>query len=157
MRRLLYVASGLVLLAAVELYGLTDHTERIFAWTISPGLTAAFLGGGYLAAFFLEFLSARERDWALARMAGPAVLAFTVLTLIATLLHLGKFHFHSPHPVAWFSTWAWLAIYTLVPVAMVVLLVRQSLVPGRDRLRRARIPPWGMAAFALQGAVMAAL
>ena len=67
MRRLLYVASGLVLLAAVELYGLTDHTERIFAWTISPGLTAAFLGGGYLAAFFLEFLSARERDWALAR------------------------------------------------------------------------------------------
>src|SRR5712692_507014 len=96
MRRLLYVASALVFISGVQLFVLTDHTDRFFAWTIHPGLTAAFLGGGYLASFFLEFLSARERVWAQARLAVPAVLTFTVLTLVVTLVHRDRFHFGDP-------------------------------------------------------------
>jgi len=157
MRRLLYAASVLVLLAAGELYVLTDHTDRYFAWTIHPGLTAAFLGGGYLAAFFLEFLSARQRVWANARLAVPAVLAFTVLTLVATLGHLDKFHFGNRHPVASFSTWAWLAIYTVVPIFMVILLVREAHQPRADPPRRAPIPLSVLVVVGAQGAALLSL
>jgi hypothetical protein len=157
MRGLLYTASVLVLLAAGELYILTGHTDRFFAWTIHPGQTAAFLGAGYLAAFFLEFLSARQRIWANARLAVPAVLVFTVLTLVATLLHLGKFHFGSPHPVASFSAWAWLAIYTVVPILMIILLVREAREAGGDPPRRAPMPRWVLVVVGVQGGVLLAM
>lgn len=154
MRILLYVASALVLLAAGDLFVLTSHTERFFAWTIQSELTAAFLGAGYLAAFYLEFRSAREELWARARFAVPAVLVFTVLTLVATLNHLDKFHFGSRFPMASFTTWAWLAIYTFVPLLMVVLLLRQARAPGIDPPRTVAIPLWALVMLGAQGAVL---
>jgi hypothetical protein len=154
MRILLYVASALVLLVGVELYVLTGHTERFFAWTIQSELTAAFLGAGYLAAVFLEFGSARQELWARARFAVPTVLVFTVLTLVATLNHLDKFHFGSRFPVASFTTWAWLAIYTFVPVLMVALLLPQARAPGIDPPRSAPIPLWALVLLGAQGAVL---
>src|SRR5262249_11043822 len=48
-------ASVLVLIAAWQLFVLTDHTDRFFAWTIGVPLTAAVDGAFYLAAFFLLF------------------------------------------------------------------------------------------------------
>jgi hypothetical protein len=142
MRALLYLASVLVLLAGLALFVLTDHTERLFAWTIEPGMTAAFLGASYLGAFFLEFLSARERAWARARPAIPAVFVFTVLTLVATLVHRDRFHFDSPHVVAKLSAWAWLAIYIVVPVLMVIVWIAQARVSGVDPPRTRRLPAW---------------
>jgi hypothetical protein len=47
MRLLLFVAGGLVFLAGFQLFILAEQTDRYFAWTIQPLLTAAFLGGGY--------------------------------------------------------------------------------------------------------------
>jgi hypothetical protein len=44
-----------VLVAAWQLFVLTDHTDRFFAWTIGVPLTAAVDGAFYLAAFFLLF------------------------------------------------------------------------------------------------------
>jgi hypothetical protein len=38
---LFYAAGGLVLIAAWQLFVLTDHTDRWFAWTIGLHLTAA--------------------------------------------------------------------------------------------------------------------
>jgi len=157
MRRLLYAAAALVLLAGLDLFILTDHTDWYFAWTIKPGLTAAFLGAGYLGAFFLEFLAAREREWARARIAVPAVLGFTVLTLVVTIIHRDRFHFHSPHPVARFWTWAWLAIYVLVPIIMVVLLVVQAKAQGTDPPRRRTIGGWGVVTLAVEGGVLLAV
>src|SRR2546426_10460241 len=91
LRRLLFVAGALVGLAGFQLFILTDHTARYFAWTIQPGMTAAFLGAGYVASIFVEVLAAREKDLARARIGLGGVLSFTVLTEIATLSHLGKF------------------------------------------------------------------
>lgn len=88
----------------------------------------------------MEFLPARQRIWANARLAVPAVLVFTVLTLVATLLHVGEFHFDSPHPVASFSAWAWLVIYTVVPIFMIILLAREAREAGGDPPRRAPMP-----------------
>ena len=157
MRRLLYVAASLVLLAGLDLSVLTDHTDRYFAWTVTPGLTAAFLGAGYLGAFFLEVLAAREQEWARARIAAPAVLVFTALTLAVTILHRSRFHFESLHSVARLWAWAWLAIYVLVPVIMIVMLAGQARAPGGDPPRRRPIPVWATKILAAQGTVLLVL
>lgn len=154
MRRLLYVASGLVALAGFQLFVLTDHTDRYFSWTIAPGLTAAFLGAGYAASFFLEFLSARRTAWVDARHSVPAVLAFTVLTEIATLLHLEKFHFHERLVWAGAAAWVWIGIYTLVPIAMVALLPGQLRVQGVDPPKRAPLPSWSAWVLGAQAAIL---
>lgn len=154
MRWLLLVASCLVFLAGVPLFVGAEQTERYFAWTVKPVLTAAFLGASYWSSFFLEFLVSRERVWARGRAVVPGVLLFTVLTLVATLLHLDRFHFNSPLLIARVVTWFWLAIYALVPVAMLVLLVRQLSIPGGDPPRRDPLPPWMRIIVGVEAAVV---
>jgi hypothetical protein len=143
MRALLVIAGGLVFLAGAPLVLVPDQTARYFAWTIQPPMTAAFLGGSYWAACVFQLLSSRERVWARARLAIPAVLLFTILTLIVTLIHINRFHFDFPftdpdaRPTEAFTvigTWFWLAIYALVPLAYVRGPLR-FLVPGAP-LRR---------------------
>jgi hypothetical protein len=154
MRLLLLVAGGLVFLAGFQLFVLTQQTDRFFAWTIQPSLTAAFLGAGYWASFLLEVLAAREKAWARARIAVPAVFTFTTLTLIATLLHLDRFHFNSPNPIAQTAAYLWLAIYLIVPIGMLVFLLAQLRVPGSDPPRTLALPIWMVVALGLQGAIM---
>ena len=135
MKRILLAASALVFLAGFQLFVLTEHTDLYFAWTIQPPLTAAFLGAGYFASFLLEFLASRENEWCRGRIAVPAVFIFTTLTLVATLLHADRFQFTSVQPFARFAAWFWLAIYGLVPPAMLIAWVRQWRVQGRDSNR----------------------
>ena len=85
----------MVLLAGVPLFVGSEQTDQYFAWTIRPPLTAAVLGALYWSAVPFVFLSAREREWANARLAVPGVLVFTTLGLIATVLHADRFHFTS--------------------------------------------------------------
>ena len=60
MRWVFRVGSVLVTAAGIQLFVLTDHTDRLFAWTIKNPLTAAFLGAFYFTALTLAALSARE-------------------------------------------------------------------------------------------------
>ncbi|TMK49352.1 MAG: hypothetical protein E6G55_00485, partial [Actinobacteria bacterium] len=154
LRRLLYVASGLVALAGFQLFVLTDHTDRYFSWTIQPGLTAAFLGAGYTASFFFEFLSARRRAWADARHSVPTVLVFTVLTEIATLLHMDKFHFGETFVWAGAAAWVWIGIYTLVPLTMIGLLPGQLRARGADPPKRVPLPSWSRWILGVQAVVL---
>ena len=155
MKWLLYIASVLVLLIGLTLFLFPGRTDTLFSWTVNRPLTAAFLGAAYLAAFVLEFLSARESLWARARVAVPAVLLFTILTLVATLLHIGKFHFGPAFSLfTQAGTWVWLLVYAIVPVTMSVLLVLQPRVPGIDPPRHAPMPGWIRLAFSFQAAVM---
>ena len=71
MRRLLFTAAVLVLLAGIELFAFTGRTDRFFAWTIASPLSAAFLGAGYWAAVAIEALAGRQRLWANARSPCP--------------------------------------------------------------------------------------
>ena len=135
MRRLLVVASVLVFLAGFQLFILSEQTDHYFAWTIQPPLTAAFLGAGYWSSFLLEFLASRERLWARARVAVPAVFTFTTLTLVATLLHFDRFHFGSSELFAQVAAWFWLLIYLVVPPTMLVLWVRELRLSGGDPKR----------------------
>jgi len=113
-----------------------------FAWTVVPPLTAAFLGAAYFAAVPVEVISARQPTWAQARVAIPGVWLFTTLTLVATLLHFDRFHFTSPDLVPRAAAWLWLGIYTVVPVALLLLAVLQLRRPGGDPERLSPLPVW---------------
>ena len=142
MRRILFLAGGLVFLAGFQLFVLTDQTEHYFAWTVQPPITAAFLGAAYWASFALEVLASREEWWDRARIAVPTVLAFTIMTLVVTLLHIDRFHFNSSEPIARFAAWFWLAIYAFVPLFMILFLYRQLSAPGKDQPRVRNLSSW---------------
>lgn len=153
-KALLGVFTALTAVATTVLYGLSGSTDRYFSWTIKPALTAAFLGAGYAAGFVLVVLGLRARAWAQARAAVVTVAVFASLTLVATLLHLDKFHFGAGGAIARFAAWFWLGVYIMVPVALVALIVHQQRAPGADPERRDPVPFWLVAAFALQGLIM---
>jgi len=158
MRRLLFTASALVLLAGIQLFVFTRRTGHFFAWTIPNPLSAAFLGAGYWAAVAIEALAARQRPWANARIAVPAVLVFTVLTLAATLTHLGQLHLGARFPAGTqIVTVAWIAIYLLVPALMLVLLAVQARTPGADPPRTVGLPAWLYVMLAAQAIVLLGL
>lgn len=154
MRYILRVAGCLVLLAGFQLFILTEYTDLYFAWTIQPPLTAAFLGGGYFASFLMEILASRKTNWAEARIAVPAVFTFTFLTLIATILHLNRFHFTSTLIFAQAAAWFWLSIYAIVPPVLLVMWLRQHLMAGEDTPRVARLPTLVRIALTLQAGIL---
>ena len=60
------------------------------------------------------------------------MLVFTLLTLVATLLHLGLFHLGGQFAAGTrVVTWAWIAIYIVVPLLMVIILAVQAADAGR--------------------------
>src|SRR5438309_2427426 len=156
MRWLLYAASALVFLAGLQLTVFTEQTATYFAWTISPPLTAAFLGASYWAAVPVEVIAARQSTWATARVAVPAIWLFTTLTLVATLLHFDKFHFSSPIASAQGAAWFWLAIYVGVPVVMLLIGWLQIRTPGGDPPRGPPAATWMRALVLGQGVGMLA-
>ncbi|MFJ6357493.1 hypothetical protein [Pseudarthrobacter oxydans] len=122
MRWLLYVAAFLVFLAGLVLFVFPLRTAEWFAWTVNPPMTAVFLGAAYWSAAGLEVTGARSASWESARLAVWPVFVFTTLTLGVTLLHLDRFHLSPENgTLAQIATWAWLAIYAMVPVAMLVV------------------------------------
>jgi hypothetical protein len=161
MRLMLFVAFLLVLSVGSSLFILTGQTETYFAWSIPSQLMAATFGASYLASGVLELLASRQRAWANARIAVPAVFVFSVLTLIATVIHLDRFHFNAPAWITVAGTWVWLGIYVAVPILMAILWWAQLHAPGEDPPRTAPLPGWvrlllGLlsAAFILIGAAL---
>ena len=139
MRGVLIAASILVLGVGFPLFFFPQNTDVDFAWTINPPIMAAALGASYLASSRFEVLAARARIWVNARIAVPAVLIFTVLTLVITLVHIDRFHLFVSSPPARFVAWVWLAVYVIVPVIMSIAWFRQARIHGPDLARGAPI------------------
>lgn len=154
MQRMLLVAGVLVFIVGIQLFILSEQTDTFFAWSIEPPLSAAFLGAAYWASCAMEFLAARRRIWAHARIAVPAVLIFTGLTLVVTLLHLDRFHLASPNEITRGAAWAWLIVYLIVPPLMTVLLFVQLRAPGGDPPRRSPLPGWVCMVLAIHAVIM---
>ncbi len=153
-RTLLLVFAVLTLVATNQLFVLAGATERWFAWTIDPPLTAAFLGAGYASGFLLVAVVLRTRLWVEARLTLVSVLVFASLSLVATLLHTDRFHFDAPGEVARFAAWFWLAVYVVVPVGLAVVVVRAHRSPGGDPPRRAPLPRWLQVALVVHAVVL---
>jgi hypothetical protein len=130
MQALLTIAAALVFISGIQLFIFSDFTAQYFAWTIKPSLTAATLGAAYWASCALELAAARQRHWANARIAVPAVMLFTTITLIVTILHLDRFHLAAADPLSRGAAWAWLIVYVSVPVLMLGAWIVQARTPG---------------------------
>jgi hypothetical protein len=155
-RLVLAVFSGLTLLAFVALFIGAEQTDRVFAWTIQPPITAAFLGAAYAGGCALEVLAVRRGTWATVRIPFLAIMVFTTTTLVVTLMHRDRFHFGSPVPLAQFAAWFWLIIYVVVPVAMVIVWIIEERRPAMP-VERVPLPTVLRVALLAQGAVMLAV
>jgi hypothetical protein len=152
MRGLFLLQALLVLIAGVQLFVMAESTDRYFAWTVRPPISAAFLGAGFWSSFAVVVLAAREVLWAYARIAVPTGLTFTLLTTLTTLLHLDRFHFGSERLETQIALWAWLAVYVLVPPLLVFALFIQTRPPIYDPPRHyplAWLLRWGLFAQGL--------
>jgi hypothetical protein len=118
-QRFYAVAAVLAAIAGVLLFPLAGETDDFFSWTIEPPLSAAFMGAAYWAALVLLAWAARQRTWAVARTAMPAVATIAALLLAATLIHIDKFDFDS------LFGWFWMVVYSLVTPLLAWSLVRQ--------------------------------
>ena len=153
-RWLLSAFSPLTALAFVALFVLSGSTEQHFAWTIQPPVTAAFLGAAYAVGCVLVILAMRASAWAAVRIPYVTIAVFVALTLLATLLHIDRFHFGSPGVVARVAAWLWLAIYVVVPVLMVIMLVAQERRIGVDSDVTFAVPRFLSAALLAQGSLL---
>ena len=158
MRFLLGAFAVLTALATVALFVLAETTEETFAWTIEPPLTAAFIGAGYAAGFVLVVLCLRDPVWVHSRVPVLTIFVFVVLTLAATLLHINRMHFDDDFGgldlLAKGAAWFWLAVYLVVPVAMLVLIVVQERAGGDDPPPRHPVPVVLRIALAVESAAL---
>jgi uncharacterized integral membrane protein len=158
MRRLLLIASALVVVLGTQLFVLTEATDRYFAWTIEVPLSAAFLGAAYWGGLVLLVMAARERLWARVRVAVPAVLALTISMFVVTLLHLDLFHLdESAGGAARAAAYGWIVAYGLVPASLLAFSIRQLKVPGGDPPRIHRLPAWLRVVLCVQAALLIGL
>ncbi len=152
MRAALWFATAQVLVVAVALFFASGNTDDVFAWTIEPTLTAAFLGAAYWGAFGLLGLAALERDWANARISVPSILTFTPLMFLATLIHVDKFHLDTGGAVARAAGWGWVVLYALVVVVMPAGVLLQLRDRSADPPGASPLPRWFRILIAVEAA-----
>jgi hypothetical protein len=141
------VAAVLAAIAGTELFVGAAETDRFFSWTIDPPLTAAFMGAAYWAAMVLLAWAARQQSWARARTALPPVFTIAVLLLVATIIHLDRFH----HDL--FGRF-WEAVYLLVVPLLAYLIWSDLRLLGPAWRGDRPLPGWLRAALGIQAAVM---
>ncbi len=125
-RRLLITFAVLTALAVNQLLIFADVADRYWAWTIHTEQSAAFVGAAYGAGLVLSLLSLRMTRWSRIRIPIVTVTVFTVLTTVATFVHMHRLHLEDGGPIARAAAWIWLAVYLVVPIACVVVIARQE-------------------------------
>jgi hypothetical protein len=153
-RGFLLLAGIFAFIAGVQTFVFPMSTDEHFAWTIQVPLSTVFLGAGYLGGAMLEFAGVRERSWARTRITLPVVWLFSTMTLVATLIHLDRFHHTSPVWNTALAAWVWIFLYVVVPPLLLALLIWQERQPGEDEPRRSPLPSWGRAALIASAAVL---
>jgi hypothetical protein len=153
-RALLVAFAVFTLLAVNSLLVLAQHTDTFFAWTIRSRPNAAFLGAAYAAGFVMSVLALRQRSWSRVEVAVVAVTAFTVLTLLPTILHMHRLHLMAGGATARVAAGVWVAVYLLVPLAGGAVVLNQQRGQRERRLPRP-LPRWLVTLLAAQAAALA--
>ena len=100
------LAIGVVcLLLAAGLLALPAQMIALWPWKLPP-LLASIYAGPFLAYGVSAFMLAREGRPQARRIVLASMLAFTVLVLVASLLHLALFSFATPAAWVWFGVLA---------------------------------------------------
>ena len=123
-----------LVIAAVLLYAFPDRTGELFAWPITPPLTAYMLASAYVGGIWFFIWVAISRRWHRVAPGFPAVVVFAGALLIATLLHLDRFSQN-------LSFYTWITLYATTPflVAWLWWMQRRS-DDGRLEEPDARVP-----------------
>ncbi len=107
-----------LVLAWLILYLNPDLSARRFAWDIQPNLTAVYMGAGYLGGAYLFIRALFGRRWHPVAAGFPAISAFTLAMLVATMLHWDRFRLdHFPFQL-------WLGLYVLTPIIVPLIWLR---------------------------------
>ena len=123
-----YVLAPLAVLSTI--FGLIllvfpDRTETMFVWTITPPMSAVFVGAGYTFGAITIWHLLWRGNWHPMRVALAGTWAFSAGMLGATLLHWDRFH----HGTILF--YGWLLVYVGTPLLLpVAYWLNQSHDPG---------------------------
>jgi len=109
---------AILVLAFVVLYLLPGDTDRRFAWTIHPSMTAMVMGAGYGSALYFFVRVLTERRWHRVALGFIPTTVFTWMMLGTTILQWPDFR-HGSMP---FLLWVWVYLLTpiLVPLVWIV-------------------------------------
>jgi peptidoglycan/LPS O-acetylase OafA/YrhL len=147
--RLLFRASAtLALVAGLLLFVGATRTDDFFSWTIAPAQTAAFIGAAYWAAAVLFSWASAQRRWDAIRIAVFPELTVAVLLLLATYLHLDKFHSD-------LFGYFWVVAYSVAAPVLIYLLAMRTDGDQDDGQPRLPMPGWLRAALLTQAAIFA--
>ncbi len=148
------VSAGVIivlLLAFFALYIAPDHTDWDFAWTILPRSSAILIGAGYTAGafFFARLLGIKK--WHRVQAGFLPITIFTIFMIIATLLHLNRFH------QTGLPFYAWTIIYILTPFIVPLIWwsnhATASTELEENDLRYSPVVQWGLGIIAVIGIV----
>lgn len=132
--------------AFVLLYPLADTTDRLFAWTIRPPITAMLLGSAYAGGIVFFVHVVRPNRWHAVRHGFPAVLLFATLLAVATFLHWDRFHFGH------LSFIVWVTLYVTTPfLVLAAMIVNRGEDSGAVDRQDAVLPGWVRILLALIG------
>jgi len=138
--------------AFIVLFLLPGQTDRRFAWTIHPSMTAMLMGAGYGSAIYFFVRVLTERRWHRVGLGFLPITVFTWMMLGTTFLHWGRFR-HGSFP---FDLWFW--IYLITPVLVpAVWLVNRRHDPGSLEARDARFEAPVSRALIATGVVLVAV
>lgn len=145
----LTVFTGLAVLSAFSLlFIFGEHTHRLFAWTIDPPAAAAFLGAGYGSIVLSSILSLRAKTWAQIRVPVTVLIVGLVFILLATLLHLDRFHWARAEFVPRNVAWGWIVLYGSIPPLLVWGVVGQFRAGTVVRPSHQPLPTWAWVIYA---------
>lgn len=154
MRAFATLSLVLLFIAFVVLFFFPSDTDRFFAWTIRPTMTAMLMGAGYLAATYFFARLLREQRWHRVTLGFPAIIAFSSVMTIATALHWDRFNHEHP------AFWVWTVGYAVAPFLVVALwLVNRRADSGVPEAGDVAVPPVfrGLLAIGGVGAIAFAL
>ena len=107
------------------LYLFPDHTQALFAWGISPRMSAMMLGAAYIGGAYFFVRAATNARWHWVHIGFLPVTTFATLMGIATILHWERFNHGS------LSFFAWVVLYFTTPFIVFLLwLSNRSTDPG---------------------------
>jgi hypothetical protein len=107
-----------LVVAAILLYIWPTHTDKTFAWTIKPSMTAMMLAAAYMGGIFFFTRVATAREWHTIKVGFLPVIAFAGLLGIATILHWDRFN-HSH-----ISFFTWTTLYFTTPFLVLGVWLR---------------------------------
>jgi hypothetical protein len=130
-RRMAWPILALTIANGIFLYGLPHLAATWYAWPIKPAINAAFMGTGYLIGVvgIMPTLFV-VRSWRSLLVPLNAFFVLAAMHAVVTLMHAEKFRWDYP------LTWAWMFVYTTIPIGVVRAHMQQTRVVATNPARK---------------------